>query len=399
MRIAILIPTLTNYGAERAALSLAQGLKEIGIDVIILLIDMPPVVETKDVTVMPMLQRDVELNFFEKFFCAPLQYIRLHRTIKKERFDFLISFMERANIFNLILPGKQKRIITIHSFLKRSLQERHIIKRTAAKLFYTFFINRADLTIGVSRALIEDFRNTFPVKSDKLKVIYNPCDIEQMLSLAQEPIDAQYHKLFEGNVIIHVGRFSKDKGQWYLIRAFKKILNTIHDVSLVFLGDGELRGYAEKLTNDLGIADKVHFLGFQQNPFKFMSRATVFSFPSLWEGFPVALVEALICGAAVVAADCKSGPRELLAPDTDFSQTTQGVEKAEYGILLPPFDGEFKDAGSPLTKEESMLAEALLTLLQDSSLRQHYKQVGSRRVDAFRNDRIIDEWMNLLKNV
>jgi glycosyltransferase involved in cell wall biosynthesis len=177
------------------------------------------------------------------------------------------------------------------------------------------------------------------------------------------------------------------------------MLSTISDVRLVFLGDGELRGYAEKLTNDLGIVDKVHFLGFQQNPFKFMSRATVFSFPSLWEGFPVALVEALICKAAVVAADCKSGPRELLAPDTDFSRTAQGIEKAEYGILIPPFDGKFKDADSPLTKEESTLAEALLLLLQDSSLRERYKQVSCQRIDAFRTDRIIDEWMDLLKNV
>jgi glycosyltransferase involved in cell wall biosynthesis len=143
------------------------------------------------------------------------------------------------------------------------------------------------------------------------------------------------------------GRFTKDKGQWYLIRAFKKILNTIPDVRLVLLGEGKLQGYAKKLTSDLGITDKVHFLGFQQNPFKFISQATVFAFPSLWEGFPVALVEALICKAAVVAADCKSGPRELLAPDTDFAQTSRGIEKSQYGVLIPPFDGEFKDADSP----------------------------------------------------
>jgi len=397
MKIGILIAAMVPYGGEKAALRLAQGLKNRGADVTILVTDTPTSMQTGDVPIISILHGG-ELNLAEKLLYAPLQYIRLHRTIKKEQFDVLISVMERGNIFNLALPGRQKRIVTIHSFLKRSLQERHIIKRVSAKLFYTFFINRADLTICVSKAMMDDFRNTFPIKPDKLKVIYNPCDIEQMLSLAQEPIDAQYHKLFDGNVIIHVGRFTKDKGQWYLIRAFKKILNTIPDVRLVFLGDGELRSYVEKLANDLGVADKVNFLGFQQNPFKFMSRATVFSFPSLWEGFPVALVEALICRAAVVAADCKSGPRELLAPDTDFSQIAQGIEKAEYGILIPPFDGELKDADSPLTKEESMLAEALLTLLQDNSLRQHYKQVSFRRVDAFRNDRIIDEWMNLLKN-
>lgn len=398
MKIGILIAELVPYGAERVAFRLAQGLKDRGADVTILLTDMPTSMEAGDVPIIPMLHGG-ELNLAEKLFYAPLQYVRLHRTNKKEQFDVLISFMERANIFNLALLGRQKRIVTIHSFLKRSLKERHIIKRVSAKLFYTFFMSRADLATCVSRALMDDFLNTFPIKPDKLEVMYNPCDVEHLLSLAQEPIEAQYRKLFEGNVIIHVGRFSKDKGQWYLIRAFKKILNTIPDVRLVFLGDGELQGYAEKLANDLGIMDKVYFLGLQQNPFKFISQATVFSFPSLWEGFPVALVEALICGVAVVAADCKSGPRELLAPNTDFSLTAQGIEKAEYGILIPPFDGKFKDVDSPLTKEESMLAEALLTLLQDSSLRRHYRHVGYRRADAFRTDQIIEKWMELLKNL
>jgi glycosyltransferase involved in cell wall biosynthesis len=227
----------------------------------------------------------------------------------------------------------------------------------------------------------------------------NPCDIEQLLSLARQPLEAQYHKLFDGNVIINTGRFRKQKGQWYLIRAFKKVLETMPDVRLVFLGEGEFQSYAETLVNDLRIKDKVHFLGYQTNPLKFMSQATVFAFPSLWEGYPVALVEALICRVPIISADCKSGPRELLAPDTDFSKTAQGIEKAEYGVLIPPFDGEFKDANSPLTKEESMLAEALLTLLQDSALRQHYKQVGFQRADAFKTERVVDEWMDVFRNL
>ncbi len=398
MKIAILIARLTPYGAERAAIRLGEGFKKRGIDVTIIVTDTPPPVEVKNVPVISLL-RGGDLNLFQKFLYAPVQYMRLYRLMKKERIDVLISFMERANIFNLTLLGNHRRVLTVHTFLKRSFKESGIVRRISTKIIYTLFLHRADQILCVSRASMDDFLNTFTIKSDKLEVMYNPCDIEHVLSLAQEPIEAQYSKLFEGNVVIHVGRFTKDKGQWYLIRAFKKILNTIPDVRLVFLGDGELQGYAESLAKDLGIIDKVYFLGFQQNPFKFISRATVFAFPSLWEGFPVALVEALICKAAVVAADCKSGPRELLAPDTDFSRVTQGIEQSEYGVLIPPFDGEFKNADSPLTKEESMLAEALLILLQDSSLRQRYKQVGCQRTDEFRTDRIVEKWMDVLKKL
>ncbi len=75
------------------------------------------------------------------------------------------------------------------------------------------------------------------------------------------------------------------------------------------------------------------------------------------------------------------------------------TKQGQFGILTPPFDGEFKDADSPLTKEESILAEALLLLLQDNSLRERYKQVSCQRIDAFRTERIIEEWMDVFKNL
>jgi glycosyltransferase involved in cell wall biosynthesis len=396
MKIAILIAGLVPYGAQRAALCLGEGLKKRGIDITLIVTDAPPPVRVKSVPVVSVLHGS-GLNSFQKFLYAPVQYIRLCRLIKKEKFDVIISFMERANIFNLALPGSYRRILTVHTFVRRSFKERNIVVRISTKILYALLLHRADRILCVSKVLMDDFPNTFPVKSNKLAVMYNPYNIEQIQSLAQEPIEAQFSKLFEGNTIIHVGRFTKDKGQWYLIRAFKEILKTIPDVKLVLLGDGELRGYAESLAKDLGIADKVHFLGFQQNPFKFISRATVFAFPSLWEGFPVALVEALVCKAAAVAADCKSGPRELLAPNTDLSHIAQEIEQSEYGVLISPFDGKFKDADSPLTKEESILAEALLLLLQDNSLRERYKQAGCQRTEVFRTDRIVQKWMSLLK--
>lgn len=398
MKIGILIVNLTPYGAEIAAIRLGEGLKERGVDVRILVTDAPPPMKVENVPVIPILHGD-NLNLFQEFLYAPLQYIFLRRLLKKEKMDVIISFMERANIFNLTLPGNHLRILTVHNYLKRSFKESGVLRRIFNKIFYTLFIKRADRVLCVSRASMDDFLNTFPIESSKLGVIYNPCNVEQLLSLVSEPIEDSYRKLFEGNVIINAGRFKKQKGQWYLIRAFKKVLDNIPDVRLIFLGDGKLQGYAETLANELGIKDKVHFLGYQKNPLKFMSRATVFAFPSLWEGYPVALVEALICKVPIVSADCKSGPRELLAPSTDFSYTATGIEQGEYGILTPPFDGKFKGADDALTEQESMLAEALIMALRDNSLRQHYKQVGYQRANDFRTDRIIEKWMDILKNL
>lgn len=398
MRIAILIPTLELYGAEGAAVRLAKGLSNRGVDVSLLLTDVSTSVEIDNVRVIPLSFTD-GLTLIEEFLYAPIQYLRLCRVLNREKFDIVVSFMERANIFNLALTGKQHRILSVRTSLKRSFKESGITREIFTKLLYKFLIHKADRIIFVSRGSMDDFLDIFDVNRDKVGVIYNPFDIHHMLSLAKEPIEDEYREIFEGPVIIHVGRFTKDKGQWYLIRAFKKILETVPQARLVFLGDGKLRSYAESMASDMGIINKVYFLGFQQNPLKFISRAMVCVLSSLWEGLPNVLIEAMVCKIPVVSSDCKSGPREVLAPDTNMHRTTSRIEKCKFGILIPPFDGQLKKSQIPLSRAESALAEAIVTLLQDESLRHKYQQSCLERTEAFEMSHVIEQWMELFEEV
>ena len=138
-------------------------------------------------------------------------------------------------------------------------------------------------------------------------------------------------------------------------------------------------------------------LGFQKNPFKFISKSMFFVFPSLWEGFHNALVEAIACGVPVISSDCRSGPREILAPDTDFMYQTIEPEFAKYGVLMPVFDGKFKKADEPLTKEEKLWIEVILELLKNHKIRQQYAKAGKERVKDFYPDKIIPQWKNAIK--
>jgi len=73
---------------------------------------------------------------------------------------------------------------------------------------------------------------------------------------------------------------------------------------------------------------------------------------SSWEGFPNVLIEALACEIPIISTDCKSGPREILAPETDFNYQTSKPEFGKYGILMPVFDNKFKNTSEPLDERE-----------------------------------------------
>jgi glycosyltransferase involved in cell wall biosynthesis len=193
-----------------------------------------------------------------------------------------------------------------------------------------------------------------------------------------------------------------------LLRVFKALKEKHKDLKLVILGEGELKDYLVKLSEELGLKTyfwdrdalsesfDVYFLGFQKNPFKFIARSKLFVFPSLWEGFPNALVEAMACGVPVVSSDCRSGPREILAPNTDFSHQTQKPEFAEYGVLMPVFDVKYKTAKEPLEEREIMWVETIDKLLEDESLRKNHSEKAKQRAEDFRIEKIVQEWKEVL---
>lgn len=111
-----------------------------------------------------------------------------------------------------------------------------------------------------------------------------------------------------------------------LIRAFARLRKTLQ-ARLIIAGEGPERATLEELAKSLGVVDDVDMPGFVQNPFAYMSRASVFVLSSTYEGLPNALIEAMACGCPVVSTNCPSGPEEIL-------------RGGKYGHLVPVHDIE-----------------------------------------------------------
>jgi glycosyltransferase involved in cell wall biosynthesis len=152
-----------------------------------------------------------------------------------------------------------------------------------------------------------------------------------------------------GPLIGAIGRLERQKGIDILIRA----LVSIEGATLLVVGDGSERTHLEKLAHDVGVADRVLWLGWSDDARSYLGSLDVVALPSRFEGFPLAVLEALLARSAVVAADVGS--------------VSEAVRNGETGLLVPPED-------------PAALAGAIQRLLDDVELRQRLGEEGRRLV-------------------
>ena len=158
-----------------------------------------------------------------------------------------------------------------------------------------------------------------------------------------------------------------------------------------------LESYLKELSNDFNISKDVYFLGFQKNPFKYISRSKVFVLSSFHEGFPNALAEAMACGIPVLSTDCLSGPREILAPkEFDVQNIDYKINKNRFGVLLPVCDGNIYEASNSITNEEQQMADAIIRILRDNELWGFFSNQSLKRIQDFDINNIINEWESII---
>jgi glycosyltransferase involved in cell wall biosynthesis len=356
LRIALVVSSLGCGGAERVTTLIARELATRGHRCTIFTLDG----ETADFHGVPAGVERVRVasgGRSASLFAAVRNnvggVVGLARALGRVRPDVVLAFGDTTNV-KALLAAEPLRIPVVVS--ERVDPSTVAIGRAWSRLRRLAYPRAAAVVVQTERVRPWAERIT---NAARVEVIGNPVELDA--PPATEP---------RAQEIVAVGRLVAQKGFAVLLRAFSRLTAQFPGWRLTILGEGPLRNELQSLARELGIADEVRLTGQVHDVRARLRRASVFVLSSRFEGFPNALLEAMAEGAAIVATDCPSGPREILRDCPD-------------AILIPVDD-------------EAALADALARMLADPERRSACGRSARASVARSTPAAVTDAWEAVL---
>jgi glycosyltransferase involved in cell wall biosynthesis len=306
----LVLPSLNLGGAERAFVTLANALADAGWRVSLvtgdgagpLHDDIAPEVRVIDLGVRRVLH----------------MILPLVRVLRAHPQAIVLSTMTHMNVITLLsralAPSFKGRVMVQEVALFSSGRghgshlRRWIVERLM-KVLYRF----ADQILVVSSLVRDELREKVPSVGSRISILPNPVDLARVTAMAEAPIPHDW--LANPNktqVFVSVARLSPEKGVDVLVRALATLVAWGADANLIIVGDGPERARLTALVHALDLTSRVAFVGFNANPWAFMTHADAVVVASHAEGFAMVLVEAMACGCQIVSTRCGSAPVAIL---------------------------------------------------------------------------------------
>lgn len=378
MKICIVCPRLCHGGAERVAVSLANGFVARGHEVIFFADLYEEQTFALDESIQLLNLVPQSNNKLKKWGGA----IRILRTqLKKDKPDVIIGIMSLCSIVaKMASIGMRIPVIaTEHDSYERpgSAPMPFFIK------LYKFWICRMYSCVTV---LTDADKKIIGKRLRNVTVMENP--------LAMEPIETLSPRK---KVILASGRVDNwhYKGFDVLIRAFGKLVQGLKSKvqdegwKLVIAGvwrNPETRTYLDGIAKECGVLDKIEYTGFAEDMQKLYAESSLFVLSSRYEGFGLVLIEAMSQGCACIACDYKGRQREIMNPTPTLPRREGAFEACETGILCEPDDVE-------------ALAEAMKKMIEDDEYRESVRAKAIERSKYYSIENTMDRWEKLLTSV
>lgn len=326
-----------------------------------------------------------------------LERIRKLRKKKKElKLDLVISFLDSPNMVNILSNVKGcKSAVSIRNY--SASENRGSLLGKITNALYKMLYKRADKVVPVTKVIEDLYIKNYNIPKEKLKVIYNPYDIDEIEEQMKKECDFDLSKTRGKTTFISVGRQMYQKGYWHLIKAFRKLHEENKETALILVG--QIDEKVVELIEKFELEDSIVLTDRHPNPFSFIAKSDIYVLSSLFEGFPNSMTEAMVCGLPIIAADCKSGPREILAPDTPIDTVSSGIVEAKFGIITMPLENEEEWEEKTLTTAEEHLYTAMKRMAEDSKLREKYARLAKERSHSFGYDICKENFIDLIETI
>lgn len=358
IKILFLIHDLGQGGAEKVLVNLVNNMDRTKFDITVMSLFGGGVNEQflkREIRYLTVFKKSIPGNNKIMKLFTPKQ---LHRMFIKEKYDIEVSYLEgpTARIISGCTSSHTKLINWVHV-------EQHT-RQIAASSFWNEkeaeqCYSRFDRHVFVADTVRQDFLNIFPLTS-ACDVLYNTVESDLILNRSSE---CAPEIVDDGAIrLVTTGTLKEVKGFDRLLHIVKRLTLEGYKLHLYILGRGPLREELEKYTTGNQLTDAVTFLGYQTNPYKYVSKCDLFVCSSHREGFSTAATEALIVGTPVCTVEV-SGMKEMLG------------ENNEYGLVLP--------------NNEEALYQGIKYLLDDRDLLSHYKKQAEQRGKMFSTENTV----------
>jgi glycosyltransferase involved in cell wall biosynthesis len=248
-----------------------------------------------------------------------------------------------------------------------------IDRKLHRRMINRFLARFTDKVVAVSETIKRDILKYDGLRVDKVTVINNGIDTDRLLNMDGNVIRTEFNIFPDVPVIGTIGRLTFQKGQKYLIEAVSKIKEKFPRIMLLIVGDGLIKDELQNYAKILGINEHVIFTGSRRDVPALLAAMDIFVFPSLWEGLPNALIEAMAASKTIIATD--------IPPIREIFNTEK------IGILIP-------------ARDSNAIASSIELLLYDKTLAETFgKSAQERAFSHFNINTTVDKYTTLFENI